>query len=286
VSAWVLVLALASAGSEDAVSRSKAAEARGFALVEKEQWCDAAHAFIEANAAAPSLDLIFNAALAADYADDRQKALKLYADLIGAYPGSERNAEVTARIAELTQKMGTDGVGTACTEPAPDEGAPIAESKSPSTTTSSTTETETKAADETGGTDVMAFVPWTMLASGAVVFVVGGALAVGGVIPYFGHAQARSAILDAEQSGGDASEAQAAQTMWRGAWETWGLASVVVGATTTVVGTLLGGAGGALGVADLATDEEALSPSSDAAPKTVTGIDVSTRVEQVRTVKR
>jgi len=271
VSAVVLLLVLAQAGPSDAVTRSKAAEARGFELVEQEQWCDAMHAFLDANASAPSLDLIFNAALAADYAGDRQKALKLYADLIGAYPGSERNAEVTARIAELTQKMGAEGIGTACSERAPDEYAGVSGAESSATPAASTTTDAPKSGEESG-IDVMAFVPWTLLASGVVVFVVGGALAAGGAIPYLGHAQARSAIVEAEQQGADAAEAQAAQTMWRGAWETWGIASVVVGATTTVLGTLLGGAGGVLGVATMSMNEDAPSETASAPSSTVSDV--------------
>mgnify|MGYP000902700745 CR=1 FL=1 len=264
---WAIALVLAAAPADDAVTRSKAAEARGFELVEKEQWCDAMHAFLEANDAAPSLDLISNAALAADYAGDRQKALKLYADLIGAYPGSERNAEVTARIGELSQKMSAEGAGTACPERAPDESTGT---KDTSTAVESSKTPENAGAEQSdeGGLDVMAFVPWTMLASGVAVFVVGGALAVVGVVPYMGHAQARSAILEAEAAGADATDAQEAQTMWRGAWETWGLASVVVGATAGVLGTLVGASGGALGVAGLTLDEDAPAPAATEPPKT------------------
>jgi hypothetical protein len=278
-----LILALVSTSAGDAVSRSKAAEERGFDLVANEKWCEATYAFLEANDAAPSLDLIFNAALAADYAGDRQKALKLYADLIGAYPGSERNAEVTARIGELTQKMGADGVGTACAEPAPDEATPIA-TDAAATSSTSTPTGEPASKDGADSPGVMAFVPWTLLASGVVVLIVGGALAIGGIVPYLGHAQARNAILDAEQQGLDASEAQAAQTMWRGAWETWGLASVIVGATTTVVGTLLGFTGGALGVAAIALDEE--SPRDSAGSTTTTGIHLRALDERSRHAER
>lgn len=228
----MLLVSVAAQPSDDAVGRAKAAEARAFEAIEGERWCDAMHHFLEANAAAPSVDLIYNAAQAADLAEDRKQALKLYVELVGAYPGSERQAEVNARIRELTGIVAEKGEGTECpalppeeplrdTEPVPD---PVP------------TEPASADVDTSAGPGVL---PWAVVGGGALLMATGGVLAGVGTIPYFGFLDARDKILAAEKAGGDASALQRQQTDARASWQTWGELTAWSGALALVTGALV-----------------------------------------------
>jgi hypothetical protein len=231
-----LLVVLSVPARADDVEQSKEAEARAFAAIDEERWCDAMHAFLDANGAAPSVDLIYNAALAADEAQDRKSALKLYVELLGAYPDSDRGAAVNQRIGDLTNEVQESGDGTPCPEPpAPepaepatvqDEVTPVAEAEPP--------------ADPPGATNVL---PWSVAGAGALVAVTGGVLAAVGALPYFDFVDARGRILEAESAGADASELQDRQTAASDAWGTWGALTAVSGAVLTGVGVLLSGGG-------------------------------------------
>lgn len=288
-----------------AVERSRAAEERGFASVDKEAWCEAYGAFLEANHFAPSVDLIFNAAQAADLAGDKKAALQLYADLLGAYPGSERQAQVNQRLVELTQALQKEGPGKACPTPAlppPSAGAADAPLASPPSQAEPATSsapagdpaaaepspTGPAASDDGGVSGVgiaLAAAPWTLAGVGAGVGALGGALLIAGLVPFFGHAQVRQQILDAEATRADASALQSQQAAYRGAWESWGepalfsgAALLGLGAATLVAGLAWGGVALAFGGApdeegapgpDVAESKPSPSePSSDEAPPT------------------
>lgn len=250
----VLLASLAAQADGDAVARAKAAEARAFEAIDGERWCDALHHFLEANAAAPSVDLIYNAAQAADLAEDRKQALKLYVELVGAYPGSERQAEVNARIRELTGVVAEEGEGSACPELAPEASGsdPVVEP----------TPVPVEPASE-ASVDVGAVLPWAVVGGGAVVMAAGAALAGVGSIPYFNFLDAREQILAAEQAGGDASALQRQQSDARASWQSWGELTTWTGVIGVVTGALVATGGLVWALSGSTPDED--QPSEEAA---------------------
>jgi len=70
ISSAILWVALSTISQSNDTAAAKAAEERAFAAIEEERWCDAAHAFMDANDLSPTVDLIYNAAQAADYAEE------------------------------------------------------------------------------------------------------------------------------------------------------------------------------------------------------------------------
>lgn len=239
------------------VEQAKKAEAEAFRAVESESWCDALHLFVFAHQAAPSLDLIWNAAQAADLAKDRKEALKLYVELLGAYPNSERETHVRERIGVLTQEVAEVGRGVACPMPAVIEKlkkTDETEATSPASTTNtksgpqtdvSSVETETGASlsvDADGS--VKPYLPYATLAAGLGTALVGGALVALGTAPYLEFMSARDAILEAERNQTSAESFHASQTNGRENWEGWGAATVSVGGVmlaTGVVAAIFGG---------------------------------------------
>lgn len=120
---WLASATGARAGSGAEVA-AQDAERQAFAAIEAERWCDALHYFVVANSAAPSLDLIWNAAQAADLAGDRKRALKLYVELLGAYPRSKKQRKVNGRVKTLTAQIAKKGGGVRCEAPAEPAQAP------------------------------------------------------------------------------------------------------------------------------------------------------------------
>jgi hypothetical protein len=224
--AWSLVAAPATAQetSDPDVAESKRAEARAFAAVEEERWCDANHAFLAAHQAAPQLDLVYNAAQAADLGGDKQQAVQLYVELLGAYPDSARQAEVDERIRALSKELQSGVEGVPC--PPPTEAAPDA-----------SVEADPAAEALPGAASAPPSVPpWTVAGAGVVLLAAGTGLAAFGSLPYFGFHDARAAILEAEKGGGDAAGLHDRQTASRESWESWGGPSVISGVALAVVG--------------------------------------------------
>jgi hypothetical protein len=248
--AIAVAAAPALAASEGADERAKAAESRAFAAIDEERWCDAGFAFLEANELAPTIDYIYNAAQAVDYAGDKKRALKLYAELLGAYPGSERQEAVNQRIRELTEAVGSEGVGEACPEPEP-EAAPVVEEEA--TPAGAAGESAATPESSAGG----AILPFGLAGVGGVLLVAGTVTALVGAVPYFGHSDIAAQIESAEQSGADASALQREQSDLRAAWESWGELTVWMGISTAAVGLFSAGAGAAWGAMALAGEEGA-----------------------------
>jgi hypothetical protein len=283
--AATLLLCSSAWGAEGAVERSRAAEERGFVDVENERWCAAFAAFMEANHFAPSVDLIFNAARAADLAGDRKHAVKLYAELLGAYPDSERQAEVNNRLAALTQEVQKLGPGTSCAEFAPadepegggvqtQDATALADDADPASSTStsdasekepdvgnaSSSETADDGADSSLKTSpdasstlalVGMVVPWSMAGGGLLLSIAGVAASSAGIVPVLGHAQARQQILELEATMGDASDLQVQQQGFRNAWETWGEISVWSGLAVLALGLAVMAVGATWGTLSL-----------------------------------
>src|SRR5262245_58545414 len=86
--ATTLALALLLSSSAWAGDEKAAAdlEAKAFAAVDAKQWCEAVALFLAADQNAPSLDLVVDAAQAAEQGGDRAKALSLYAGALARMP--------------------------------------------------------------------------------------------------------------------------------------------------------------------------------------------------------
>lgn len=246
------------------VKKAKAAEARAFQAIEGERWCDAMQLFLKANAAAPSVDLVYNAAQAADLAKDREQALKLYQELVGAYPESERQAQVDERIRELGEVTGSEGAGSPCPTP-----------PATTTTTAEAPVTPPEPApevspleDERGHAPPPDVLPWTIAGAGGLLVAGGAVLTTLGALPFFSFLDAREKILAAEKAGADAGALQEQQADARAGWESWGELTAWTGLVTVVSGALVTTAGlvWALSSGDEALEEEAPSERDGAAP--------------------
>lgn len=248
-------------GDEERVTKAKDAEERAFVAVDEERWCDASRLFIEANRYAPSVDLVFNAAHAAALAGDRKQAMKLYADLLGAYPGSKRQQEVTRAIADLTRKIEKEGPGQACPEPPPaepagaepDPAAPAEPSPEPAPAPDPAVH-----AEQTSATP--ALWPWAVAGGGALLAVGGATLSGISLGPYFAHADAVEKIYAAEQAGADASALQKQQSEARQAWESWGELTLWSGVAIAGAGVAVTATGVVLGALSLAEPTEEETP--------------------------
>src|SRR5688572_4469275 len=120
VLAVALVAALAVATSSYAAAPTPAelairAEQEAFTAIDDKQWCEALERFIEANTLAPTADLIFNAARAAELAGDRRLAVLLYTESLGAGLPDARRVDVKRKLGELASLVEQDGPGTPCT---------------------------------------------------------------------------------------------------------------------------------------------------------------------------
>lgn len=248
----LVLVSLAAQTDESAVSTAKAAEARAFEAIDGERWCEAMHHFLEANRAAPSVDLIYNAAQAADLAEDRKQALKLYVDLVGAYPGSERQTEVNARIRELTGIVAERGEGEACPDlpSSASEPEPVIEPEP--------RELEPASA----GPELGSILPWAVVGGGAVIMATGATLAAVGSAPYFTFLDAREQILAAEAAGADAAALQRQQRDARDSWQSWGELTAWTGVIAVVTGALVTTGGLVWALAGQAPDE-AGAPADD-----------------------
>ncbi len=241
------------------VDAARAAEEKAFAAIDEQRWCDAAHRFLDANDIAPSVDLIYNAAQAADYAGDRKLALRLYADLVGAYPGSDRQEAVNQRMVELTGEVTKSGAGTACPERTTPE-APAAtlpdDAPDANPDTAAVTGEGAPADSDTSGGGGMSFLPWVGVGVSAVAVLAGGAMVAAGGGQALLHSYAKGQIENAQATGSDVPDgAHDLQSGARAAWQTWGEATFFAGIGTAVIATLLVGAAATWGVVDLVLAE-------------------------------
>lgn len=231
--AFLVTLAAQPAG--DDVAKAKRAEASAFEAIEGERWCDAARHFREANAAAPSVDLTYNAAQAADLAEDRKQALQLYVELAGAYPGSDRQTQVNERIQELTALIAEEGEGTACPVVTTDAEEPAEVPGDDADVLAEPSVVEPPPEDG-AALDVL---PWAVVGSGGALVALGAGLTAIGALPYVGFLDARAQILELERTGGDATALQKQQADARAGWESWGELTVLAGVTAAVTGALV-----------------------------------------------
>ena len=97
-------------------NRNKATEAEknAFSHIENKAWCKATNAFLDAYEYVPEVLYIYNAAKAAEFAEDRKLALQLSLEMMGKFPSSDKQAEINALIQKLSGELTSIGPGTAC----------------------------------------------------------------------------------------------------------------------------------------------------------------------------
>jgi len=228
-----------STAADPARGEAAALEEQAFLAIDKEDWCRAARLFEQAHTLAPTVDLLANAAQAAEFGGDLGGA-RAFLQQGAALPTATKaqRADAKARIAALRQRIAKGGPGVACpllpppplvvVEPPPPPPPPVVVEPPPSSAST---------------VDGRA---WGWLVGG----VGGGVAALGvagvgvGATPWFAHAAAAEKIAGAERDRVDATALQAEQDQARAAWESWGQPATVAG----VVGVAVGVAAAAGGV--------------------------------------
>jgi hypothetical protein len=254
VVAVITLLSTAGLTDDDDVARAKEAEEKAFAAIDAQRYCDALHLFLDADALAPSPDLVANAALAANLAGDRVRALALYATVIKRYDDEPSREKVRRQMATITDKMAAEGPGAACPSPAattttepktkPDPVAPPIVDQTPAAPTPAPVAPSPAASSSPW--------PWAFVAGGAALAVAGGLGALLGASPWVDYNRAAERIDDAEA----ADELTAAEGFQqdlaraKSDWEGWGLPLMSVSGAGTLAGLGLVG----VGVALLATE--------------------------------
>jgi hypothetical protein len=192
------------------------------------------HLFVQADEAAPAPALLENAANAAEYAGDLERATALLTLLVDREKNAFKKKVRRAAITKL--KLRSKGkTGITCPtllelrpppEPEP-EPAPV--------------EVAVAAPPEPSMSPLVG-----PIVGGVGVFsaVAGAGLMVVGALPFFDHGRAVAAIEAAEDARGDARGLQGEQQAAREAWESWGQLSMVSGGVLVGLGLTAAVAGG------------------------------------------
>jgi hypothetical protein len=207
-------------------------EEQAFAAIDKEQWCQAARLFERAHSRGPAVDLLMNAAQAAEYGGDLAGALA-FVDAVKGLSGVDaaRKKAAAARSAELKKRVSKQGGGSPCPALPP-----------PETTTTTTTTTTAPpplpvppppAVEEPLDLGPAAFAGAGV---GGGVVLVGASMATVGLLPWFAHDSASTQILVAERAKADATGLQQKQAEARAGWESYGQPLTVAGAVVTSIG--------------------------------------------------
>jgi hypothetical protein len=249
-----VVVAMLAPVAVDATASARVAESAAFAAVEGKRWCEAMHRFLEAHGYVPNADLVFNAAQAAEYAEDRARAVQLYTLLLGE--SDKRKEAARKRINALTKLVEKSGVGTSCPALPPLPPQELAPPPATTTTTTTTTTSAPTPADSAVTTvevvpappPAASPLPWPLilLGAGGGVALLGGVVAAVGSVPFFQHGAAREALAAAEASGrtdGVAALQEQHRTAREG-WEGWGRPATIGGALLASAGLLAAAAGG------------------------------------------
>jgi hypothetical protein len=237
-----LVLVALTAGAVTPEQRAEAAkeEDQAFKDVDGKQWCSAMRHFLKADELAPSADLVMNAAMAAEYANDLAFAKELYARVASAK--GARTGEAKKKSAAVATRIEKEGPGNACPAevvaaapepeppPAPEPPPPAPAPEPPP-----------------AGPAVW---PLALAGVGGAVAVASVAVLVVGVLPWFSHASAGDQLRALEKDKStDASalrDLQRQQRSARDAWDGYGKALTVAGAAGAALGVVVAGAGVAL----------------------------------------
>lgn len=246
-----LALGAASAHADDAVDAA-AIEARAFVAVKERRWCEAKVLFEDAHDLGPAAALLVNAGMAANFAGDRTAAVALLTRAAPLTEDNEKRADIEKKRAGIEAKIQSEGPGTPCPAravavvappvvPPPPTVVPVPPQARP--ITPPIAKTPTKAPAPTASSSAL---PLGLAIGGGALAVTGGVLVGVGLVPWFDHAAAVSALQTAQARQRDAPGAAAAQQDARARWEDSGLTLVRLGSSALVVGVVALGVGGAI----------------------------------------
>ncbi len=221
-----------------AVSEAVALEEAAFAAVDEEQWCVAMHLFVKADQAAPALPLVENAAHAAEYAGDLERAAELLATLVeresnAAKKKARKGAAWKFKVRSKGKTSTTCPALEVLRPPPPPEPEPEPQAEPDPQTPPPSPLLPPTLGPVVGGVGVV-----TLIAGAAVMAV--------GVLPYVDHQNAVAAINEAEANKADARALQEQQAAARGAYESYGQLSVMSGGVLVGLGLTAAVAGGVL----------------------------------------
>ena len=135
------------ANAQDAndTNRKKATEAEknAFSHIENKDWCQATNAFLDAYEYVPEVLYIYNAAKAAEFAQDRKLALQLSLEMMGKFPSSDKQTEINNLIQKLSGELTSSGPGTACPRTIKKTESEAAKNQAPTVAQAPTPQTET-----------------------------------------------------------------------------------------------------------------------------------------------
>ena len=232
-----LFISLPLAAADTDPQKARLFEEKAFKAAESKEWCEATFHFLKAHEAEPTVEYIYNAAMAADSAGDRRWAIHLFVSLIGNYPEDKRNQTINQRTQSLTREIGRFGPGEMC---------PNRVADSDSTTSKSAywlkgqplqpapPQKILKRATPSNNDNIK----WTMVATGGTLALGGGTMVLLGASPYFEGLTLYEKVL-ADNS----SQNRQNYTLTRERWQSLGKPVASAGSLAFVVGSLATGFG-------------------------------------------
>jgi hypothetical protein len=201
---------LSAQAAPDAATVAKALEEKAFAAIERKDWCEATFLFEEANAASPTADYLFNAARAAENAEDIPRALMLYK----LATGGTRAKEAKQKLSVLEKRSGST---KACVAPAPPVEEPPPPPPPPEVVVVAPPPVQQP------GPSVGTVAGIILVPTGSLLVVGGGIAAVLGAMPLLRFSDAQSALDKAAANGvtdpDELAALQQKQGIERAAWE-------------------------------------------------------------------
>jgi hypothetical protein len=236
--AWFL---WASAATSDPAAVAVQLEEAAFTAIEQKDWCTAMNLFIEADAASPTVEYIYNAARAAENGGDLVKALALYQGLVG----TARAKDAKPRVNALQKRLKTEP-GAPCPSPQPK----VVEPDPPPPPPDVPPAPPPPAPVVEPGPSGSAIGGLVLMASGVVVTGAGVGAAVFGIVPLQRFDTAQLALRKAADGGEVDPETlaglQAEQAQARQQWEGFGRPLLIAGIVGVGVGVAAIASGGAL----------------------------------------
>lgn len=126
LSSVVAMLALTVAGPAHA-QNAKAHKSAAERAIVKERWCEALFLYAKLDEVDPNAEWALQAADAAQFADDRARALALYQSALKRAPKHPRARAMEQSITALEKLISKSGAGTACGLPTPECGNGVVE---------------------------------------------------------------------------------------------------------------------------------------------------------------